>query len=400
MSGSRFAAFSSRGFRRYFLAQIVAQTGLWFQTLTVALVVAERTGNAFALSGVAIATFAPTLAWSWVAGRASDRWSPRRILIASTVVIGLVSPAMIIVLTAPVLELVPLYTALAVFGSASTFARVSAQALVYELVGEELLQNASIWASVMVSTARIAGPGLAGATLALVGEAGSLLVNTGFALVAATLVATISERELFPRRERAAGSIRVSDPAHALSRSIIAVIVLNGVVSLVAMNVAVTLTSIVSFELDGDAAALGITHTLNAIGAVFAGFLLTRVRHMTAIAVALGAIAFALSQLLLAAPAELVPFLLLTPILGLGLGLYQSGLMTAVQTGTPPALLGRAMSLVNLTSFGPLPLGAVLIGFLIETLGARGALAASGVLCLVTAAVMIVLMRRILRSER
>jgi len=33
-------------------------------------------------------------------------------------------------------------------------------------------------------------------------------------------------------------------------------------------------------------------------------------------------------------------------------------------------------------------------------LGARAALAASGVLCLVTAAVMIVLMRRILRSER
>ena len=394
MSGPRFAAFGSPAFRRYFVAQIVAQTGMWFQTLAVALVVAERTGSAFALSGVAVATFTPTLAFAWLAGRACDRWSPRRILIASTAVIGAVSPAMIVVLTADRLDLLALYVALALSGSAATFARIAAQSLVFELVGGSLLQNASIWASMMASTARIAGPGLAGATIALVGEAGSLIVNTVLAVVGAILVATIRERDLVPRRAQSGpGNAR---PARVrLAAPVVTVIAMNGVVCLVAMNIAIGLTAIVTFEFGGDATVLGLSHSLNAIGAVAAALVLTRLRRVTPVVAALGALAFAVGQLLTAAPPWIIVFLGMTGLLGLGMGLFQSGVATAVQTGTPPAQLGRAMSLVNLTSFGALPFGAVLLGALIELLGPRAALAVDGGVCAVVALVTLLMLRRL-----
>ena len=58
-ASSRFAAFAVPAFRRYVAAHFLAQAGTWFQTLAVSLAVAQRTGDAYALSGVAVATLPP-----------------------------------------------------------------------------------------------------------------------------------------------------------------------------------------------------------------------------------------------------------------------------------------------------------------------------------------------------
>src|SRR5690606_4463313 len=125
----RFAAFGVPAFRRFFVAQFLSHTGTWFQTLAVAIVIAERTGSAFALSGTAIASFGPTLLFSWVAGRVCDRWSPRRVAIIATILLAATAPGLIVVFAQEQLSLPWLYAILAFGGSAATFVRIACQAL-------------------------------------------------------------------------------------------------------------------------------------------------------------------------------------------------------------------------------------------------------------------------------
>ncbi|ODA40429.1 MFS transporter [Desulfosporosinus sp. BG] len=62
------------------------QTGIWVRNFAVLLYVMERThGNAFAVSMISVAEFAPIFIFSFIGGTFADRWRPKRTMIVCDV---------------------------------------------------------------------------------------------------------------------------------------------------------------------------------------------------------------------------------------------------------------------------------------------------------------------------
>ena len=68
-----------RDFRRMWVANVVSDVGTWMQLVTVATLVAAKTGSALQTGLVAVATFAPQALTSPIAGVLADRYERRRL---------------------------------------------------------------------------------------------------------------------------------------------------------------------------------------------------------------------------------------------------------------------------------------------------------------------------------
>src|SRR6266566_4830927 len=76
-------AFYHADFRRFFWAQLVAQTGTWMQTVAQSWLVLQLTPSPFKLGLIGSLQFAPILLFSIASGALADRVRKRRLLIGS-----------------------------------------------------------------------------------------------------------------------------------------------------------------------------------------------------------------------------------------------------------------------------------------------------------------------------
>jgi MFS family permease len=150
------------------------------------------------------------------------------------------------------------------------------------------------------------------------------------------------------------------------NRSLLVVLVVNVVVTLTALNMNVVVTSVATLGYGADASQLGLLHALSAVGAVLAGYVLTRVDRIRAATLGPACLILSAALALNAAAPSLVWFTLAGPLLGIGIGVYQGVLQSAAQAAAPPEMLGRVMSLVTLGSYGLLPVGALTFGAMID----------------------------------
>ncbi len=76
-------ALNHRPFRRFFVAQLLSQVGTWMQSVSQAWLVLQLTGSPLKLGLLGTLQFGPMLVLSVVPGVIADRWSRRRLLIAT-----------------------------------------------------------------------------------------------------------------------------------------------------------------------------------------------------------------------------------------------------------------------------------------------------------------------------
>lgn len=379
-----FQPFANGRFSLYFSGQVVSNTGTWFQNLALSLVVLEATGSARALSGVTIAQFLPLLLLSVPAGRVADRVRPRTILLVTSLLSAAVVGGLAAATLTPDAPIAVFYALVAALGTVHTFERVAAQAIVFELVGPAELGRAVSLSTIALASARSVGPGLAGVAFQNLGPTACMLVNAAsFLLVFVSIVlirpTRLHAREI-RRRDDGGQKYRVGrDPG------LVTLLIVNAVVALLALNLMLVLTSTVTLTFDGDAAAVGVAHTLNAVGAILGGILAAgresvSVRSLVAACAGLG-----LALLANAIAPGLPVFLALGPALGLGVGYYHGVLNAAAQVSVPPERIGRMMSFVTLGNYGMVPFGALLVGWVIDESGGQTALAIGGVAALACA---------------
>lgn len=383
--GGSLEAFRVPDFSRYFVGQLVSNTGTWFQNLAISLIVVQVTGSASALALVTVAQFGPILLLAGVAGRLADTISPRSILAATSACAIVVTCGLAVAVGQETPSLPWIYGLIVLSGCFHAFERVAAQAFVFELVGAELLRNAVVLSTVYISAARSIGPGLAGLAFLAVGPAACLLINaaTYVAVLVAVLLIRPAELHARIRPEGARPTVRENLRVIRSNRALVVILVVNVVVTLAAMNMNVVLTSTVSLTFGGDAGELGATHALNAVGAVTGGVLLARYTRLGAATLVPACLIFAATLAVNAAAPSLLLFLLAAPLLGIGIGVYQGVVSGAAQGESEPHALGRTMSLVTLGQQGVAPLGALVVGVLIDLTSGQTAL---GVGAAVTAA--------------
>lgn len=387
--------FANGNFRLYFSGQVVSHTGMWFQNLALSLVVLQVTGSAQALSGVTIAQFLPLLIFSVPAGWVADRVRPRTILLITSLVSAGIVAAIAVVTGAESPRLDVVYALVAALGTVSTFERIAAQAIIFELVGPGGLSRAVAVSTIALASARSIGPGLAGIAFQSLGATACMLLNSVAYVLVFVSILLLRRSRMHARTVRATGeSAGTVRGAILRNRPLVALLVVNVIVALLSLNLMLVLTSTVTLTYGGDATAVGAVHALNAVGAIVGGIVAAARARIVVRSLIVACTGVGLALLANAAAPTLPVFLLLAPTLGLAVGYYHSVLQSAAQSSVPPALIGRVMSYVTMGNYGMAPIGALLMGWVIDATSGRVAMSIGGLGALAAALVVLVALRR------
>lgn len=374
--------FRQRNFSLYFAGQVISNTGVWFQNLALQLVVLGATGSGQALSGITVAQFLPIFLLGITAGRLVDRVAPRTVLLVTALASAVITATLALVIgEEPTLWL--LYALVGALGTVQAFERVAAQAIIYELVGHAGLSQAASISTIALAAARSVGPALAGLVFQGLGAAVCILINAGAYLLVFASRCLIRTAALHPRtfEPPESGTPQASPTGRTVAspfprdRDVTTLLTVNVVVSLLVMNFGLVLTSTVDLSYGGDAAAVGAVHTLNAVGGVAGGILAAQRRQVTVRSLTLATALFGATLALNAAAPTLILFLVFAPLLGVGIGYYQGIINAAAQESVPPLFIGRMMSWMTLGSYGMVPFGALLMGWVIDVSSGRVSLA-------------------------
>ena len=186
-----FRSLSVPNYRRYFTGQIISLSGNWMQIVAEMWLVLRLTNSSVALGLTAALQFVPMLfAGAW-GGLLADRLSKRRLLMVTQALMAL--PALTLwILTGTGVVTAPIVFAL-VFarGAINAIDNPARQSFVMEMVGRVKVVNAVSLNSLIVHSARIIGPAIAGTVIATVGVAPCFLLNAlsfGAMLIALRLI--------------------------------------------------------------------------------------------------------------------------------------------------------------------------------------------------------------------
>jgi Transmembrane secretion effector len=340
-----------------------------------------------ALGAVGIAMTVPTITCLLIGGAVSDRYDRRRVMLAADCVRGLLLALLAGLSVAGALTLGELVGVAAVYGAATAFFDPASDALVPQLLSDDLLAQANSLDQLIRPVAlRLAGPAVGGLLVGLLGSGWAFGVDAAtFAVSAGTLLA-MSPR---PRRVAAgaAGSVAAEIGAglgyvrrHAwlwatLASAAVAYLLFMGPTE-------VLLPFIVKNRLHAGAGDLGLIFGAGGLGSLACALVVGQVglprRTITFIYVVwtlatLGVAGYGLANGLWGLMAASVAF-----------NVFETAgtiaWITAKQRHVPPALLGRVSSLDWLISIGLLPVSYALTGPVSGAVGLRTTLVGAGVL--------------------
>ncbi|MCX7773304.1 MAG: MFS transporter, partial [Clostridia bacterium] len=156
----------------------ISLIGTWMQNIAQPWLAYSLTKSPFLLSLVGALQFTPMLLFSLFAGVLIDRFPKKKILLvtqSASLVITMVLATLVFLGNVQYWHILVAATAL---GFVNTLDMPARQAFVVELVGKEDLMNAIALNSSVFNIARIIGPALAGAVMAMAGVAACFYANS------------------------------------------------------------------------------------------------------------------------------------------------------------------------------------------------------------------------------
>ena len=387
-----FAALRIRNFRLYASANLVSLTGTWMQRIGQDWLVLQLSGGSGVALGITTALqFAPTLLFSFYGGVLADRYDKRRVLVGTQAVMGALALGLGLLVATDGIALWHVYLLAAALGVVSSLDMPVRQSFVSEMVGPERLANAVSLNSTVFNGARLVGPAVAGSLIGLSGgdTAPAFLVNAGsFAVtIAALLAMRVGELRRSTPVARARGQLREALVYTRRHPDLQLAMVLAFVAGTFGFNTQITIALMAREEFGLGAAAFGLLSTCYAVGSLSGALLSTRrstrpLQRFLIIAAAAFGVLLVVSGLM---PTETSFAVLLVPT-GAAALVFSVACNSFVQLGVEPQVRGRILALYFTCFMGGTPVGAPLIGWVSENLGARWGLIAGGLACIVTAA--------------
>lgn len=370
-------------YRRYFSGQLISLSGTWMQTVAALWVVLSLTGSGVAVGLTTALQFLPMLLIGAWGGLLADRFSKRRLLIATQALMAIPAVGLFVVTATGIVA--PWMVLLAVFamGSVNAVDNPTRQSFVIEMVGPDRVVNAVSLNSVIVQAARIVGPALAGILIATVG------VVPCFALNALTFAAMIfalwgmdpARLHAAPAARREPGAVRAGLRYVLRTPELMVPLALMALVGTLGFNFQVVLPLLAKFSFESGAMTYAALVSAMAVGSI-AGALVNGHRGRTGPRlIAGGALAFGVAALWAAAMPSLaleVPALML---LGAASVTFAAAINSTLQLAVSAEMRGRVMALYSVVFLGSTPIGGPLTGWLAQSYDPRVALllaAASG----------------------
>jgi MFS family permease len=375
-------------YRRYFTGQVISITGNWMQTVAEMWLVVKLTGSGVLVGLTPALQFTPILLFGAFGGVLADRRDKRRTLMVTQTLMALPALTLFALAASGAVEVWMVYALVLARGAVNAVDNPTRQSFVMELVGAERVVNAVSLNSVLVHTARIVGPMLAGAVIAFIGLAPCFAINAlSFgAMLLALRAMDPAELHRGAPVPRTRGQVRAA-LSEAWRRPELRIPLLMMVVAgTLAFNFQVLLPLFARFTWHGTATTYAMLTTAMGIGSV-TGALASGARGWVSPRLLTGAAAlFGVAQLIAAAaPTLAVQVLALIP-LGAASVTFSAGVNSTLQLAAGPGLRGRIMALYSVVFIGSTPIGAPLVGWLAEAAGPRAGLTLGGAAALAAAA--------------
>jgi MFS family permease len=374
-----FRALAERDFRLYFFGQAVSLIGTWVQQVAMSWIAYRVTGSAFLLGLIAFSGQIPILLLAPVGGLLADRLDRRKLLAAVQVVAMTVAACLGYLSYTESFSAWALIIASTVLGISSAIEMPTRQAFILQTIHDRShATNAIALNSLAFNGARVVGPAMAGAVLALIGETACFVVNAVSYLAAIYTLLVMRPRAMDPHRRK--GSLREAlqyvqrfPPARWLLITVAAA----------SFCVAPMMTFMPVYAKDvfhGGPDTLGMLMGASGMGAVLAGLYLASRTTIIGLGARIGAscmligvasLAFSYNALLLVA----LPILVMS---GASTILTITACNMVLQHLVPEHLRGRVMALFTMSFFGMLPLSALVAGGLAQVTGVRPVFVVAG----------------------
>jgi MFS family permease len=378
-----------RNFRLFLFGHLVSSTGTWMQQVGQDWLVLRLTNAPLPLGITLALQFSPMLAFGAWAGVVADRVDKRRLLLATQASMAMLALALGVLTATGSVRLWMVYTLALLLGVATAFDMPARQAFVSEMVGPDRVANAVGLNSASFNTARVVGPAVAGALIAVVGIAPAFFINAVSYLALIGGLLAMDPDRLYRRAavERGRGQIRAGIRYVWATPVLRSTIVLVAVVGMLGLNYRVALPLLARFAFDGGPGAYGALAAIMAAGSVVGALTVAR-RGRPTRALLIGSVAaFGLLSLAAAlAPTIVVEAAFLFPIGAASLAFVATANST-VQLNSSPQMRGRVMSLFGLVLLGSGPPSGLLSGWMAGQFGPRSILILSGVSCVLAATV-------------
>jgi MFS family permease len=349
-------------FRRVYLAGATGQLGDAFQFVAL-LWYAVLLGGPLGVMVARIATTLPALLFGLHGGLAADRWDRRRTMIAADLVRGVVLVPVAVAGMTGDLPLWGLIAAGFVVATATAYFNPALGAFLPAIVGRPNVQQANGLVNATNNVALLGGWAVAAALVTVVSVGSFFAINAASYFVSAALIARTRSRLIEPAAEESARPQLLAGVSGMRVRP-----GLRAAVAMHALGVTVNtgvwtvgVAEVAHSEL-GSASSLSLILTATAVGAIGAGAVLSKLRVPRRVLLSCLAWSPLLPGYLLLSQAGALPAALAgTFLVGIGTGAAYVLLTSATQESVEERVLGRAMGIIFLGSFGAKPIGLLLI---------------------------------------
>jgi MFS family permease len=371
-----FDSLSVPNYRRYFVGQLVSLSGNWMQTVSALWLVLSLTGSGVAVGLTTALQFLPMLLFGAWGGLLADRFPKRKLLIMTQALMALPALALFAVTDAGIATPWMVYLAVLAMGAVNSVDNPTRQSFAIEMVGPERVVNAVSLNSVIVQSARIVGPALAGLLIAAFGVVPCFAVNalSFLAMIAALWRMDPAQLRSAPAAARERGAIRAGLRYVRATPELAVPLGLMALVGTLGFNFQVVLPLLARFSFEGGPGVYAALVSAMGVGSV-AGALVTGARGRTGPRLVAGAaLAFGTSALLAAAAPGMVLEVMALTVLGAAAVTFAATINSSLQLAVAPHMRGRVMALYSVVFLGSTPIGGPLAGWLSETYDPRLAL--------------------------
>jgi MFS family permease len=381
-AGGTFRALRHRNFQLFFSGQIISLVGTWMQTVAQAWLIYRLTGSGALLGLLGFVGQIPILLLSPLAGLVADRWPRQRVVIATqtaSMLLAFILAALTMTGHILVWEIIGLATLLGIVNAFDVPAR---QSFLIEMVGRDDLLNAIALNSSMFNGARVAGPAIAAAVVAMVGEGWCFLLNgvSYLAVIAGLFLMRIEKTK--PVHDGAAPLEKLREGLRFArhTKPIRALLTLAATVSFMALSYSVLMPIFADRILHGGVNAYGQLMGAVGVGAMFGALVLAMRQQLRGLGnvVAYSATGLGASLVLFSLSHWFWISFTILMVSGFTMMMQFTATNTLIQAMVPDQLRGRVMSLYSMMFLGMSPIGSLLAGLLADRIGAPVTVAIGG----------------------
>jgi MFS family permease len=372
-----------RDFRLVFIGQLVSSFGSFITYVALPVQVYELTGSSAVVGLIGAAQLGPLAIAALWGGAFADALDRRTLLLRCEALMALGALALVVNALLPNPSVTVLFVVAAFLSAVNGFHRPALEAITQKVVTRDELAAVSALSSLRSTSAAIAGPSLAGISIAALGLPATYAIEV--AAFAISIAAIAGIRAMPPpesARPAGVGTI-VEGLRYAGSRP---ELIGTYVVDIVAMTFAMPVAVFPALAQDlGGTAAVGFLYSAMSVGAllvtIFSAW--TRKFERRGAAVVVAAALWGLAIVALGLADTLVMAVLCLVLAGAADMVSALFRMTIWNETIPPALRGRMASIEQLSYMtGPL-LGNARAGFMAEEMGVARSIFIGGVICVV-----------------